>query len=280
MNLIDTDPIDLDQLADRMLRDYDARTPGTVFEDGQRLAIEDAWRLQDAVARRREQRGEQVVGYKIGCVCPENRKNNGLQHPVSGRLWSTEQYFDGARLLKNGFANVAVEAEFAVTLKHDIDHRDLSLATISAAVDTIRPVIELHNLVFRGGDPKGSELIANNAIHSGVVHGVGCSNPEGAAVTDLSIHFAGRLVDTWPEIRWPDDILQAVGWLANRLQQSGQHLQREQLILTGAFGPPLPVAEASHVSITSSRFGTAEVWFDETDKPGENGKLQTSLTRT
>lgn len=279
MNLIDLDRLDLNQLARRMLRDYDDRTPGTVFEDGRRLAIEDAWRLQDAVTRLREQRGEQVVGYKIGCVCPGNRKSNGLQHPVSGRLWSTEQYPDGARLFKKGFANVAVEAEFAVTLRHDIHDRDLSLASISEAVDTIRPVVELHNLVFRGGDPKGSELIANNAIHSGVVHGVGCSNPAGSAVTDLSISFDGRLVDTWPEIRWPDDILQAVGWLASRLQQSGQHLQRAQLILTGAFGPPLPVAGASHVRITSSRFGTAEVWFDETDQPDENGKSQTSLIR-
>ena len=269
MNLTNSDHLDIDRLARRMLRDYDARTPGTVFADGQRLSIEKAWQLQDAVSQLRELRGEQIVGYKIGCVCPDNRKRNGLQHPVSGRLWSTEQHTRGARLSTADFANVAIEGEFAITLGQHIDPGNVSLATIARSVEVIRPVIELHNLVFRGDDPKGPELIANNAIHCGVVHGSDCPNPGGDVVTDLEINFDGRRVDMWPEIRWPDDILQAVGWLANRLKNKGQILRPGQTVLTGAFGPPLPVVGVSCVRITSSRFGDVEVWFDSIDEPHE-----------
>lgn len=261
-----------DQLAASLLRDYDTQTPGTVFADGRRLSVETAWQLQDAVARLREQRGESVVGYKIGCVCPENQKSNGLQHPVSGRLWSTEQHSNGARLSKDGFANVAIEGEFAVTLNEDVDARDVSPAAVAACVDVVCPVIELHNLVFRGSDPKGPELIANNAIHCGVVRGADCPNPGGELVTDLEITFDGRRVDTWAEIRWPDDILQAVGWLARRLQQSGQSLRRGQLILTGAFGPPRPLPGVRHVRVTTSQFGTVEAWFDDASVPVGHGQ--------
>ena len=90
----------LNALARRMLADYDAVDPGTVFAEGLRLSIPDAWRLQTAVAALREQRGETAVGYKIGCVCAGNQKMMGLTHPVWGRLWSTEQHKDGVALKK------------------------------------------------------------------------------------------------------------------------------------------------------------------------------------
>ena len=84
----------LSALATQMLIDYDTHHPGTVFSDGLRLELDDAWRLQAAVVALREQRGETVVGYKIGCVAEGNQRAMGLSHPVYGRLWSTEQHSD------------------------------------------------------------------------------------------------------------------------------------------------------------------------------------------
>jgi 2-keto-4-pentenoate hydratase len=259
--MIETDHVNLESVAERMLRDYDARTPGTVFADGLRLSLDNAWQLQDAVASLREQRGERVVGYKVGCVCPENQKRHGLSHPVWGRLWSTEQYTDGARLSKDNFANVAIEGEFAVTLSHNIDPGNVSSATIIESVEQVFPVIELHNLAFRGADPKGHELIANNAIHAGIVRGQGCTKPDTSAETDLSITFDGRMVDEWKKIRWPSDILQAVGWLTERLAGHGLRLRRGETLLTGALGPPIPVCDVHHVKVASTRFGAVDASF-------------------
>jgi 2-keto-4-pentenoate hydratase len=253
--------LDFDRLAARMLRDYDAHTPGTLFAEGVRLSLDEAQILQDTVARLRTARGERVVGYKIGCVCQHNQQRNGLQHPVRGRLWSSEQHADGVTLSRADFAGVAIEGEFAVTLSRDIDAGDRSLETIAASVERIFPVIELHNVVFRGGDPQGPELIANNAIHSGVVRGNGCVKPAKPTMTNLAIRFDGDIVDQWEEIRWPDDVLQAVYWLTGSLAQSGLHLQRGQTILTGALGPPLPVAHVHHVEVLSSQFGSVEARF-------------------
>ncbi|MEL6964707.1 MAG: hypothetical protein AAFO01_18295, partial [Pseudomonadota bacterium] len=111
----------LEAIAARMLADYDETNPGTVFAEGLRLSTPDAWRLQTAVTTLREQRGESVVGYKIGCVCPGNQEMMGLTHPVWARLWSSEQHKDGVQLQKSTFANLALEAEFAVTLGATID---------------------------------------------------------------------------------------------------------------------------------------------------------------
>ena len=165
--------LDLDTLATRMLRDYDRHTPGTPFADGLHLSIDEAYRLQSRVARRREARDEQVVGYKIGCVAPVNQARHGLSHPVWGRLWSCEQRPSGATLPQGGFANVAVEAELGVTLGRDVGRDVGGVTGIVAAVAQVVVAVELHNLVLRGGDPTGPELIANNAIHAGVVRSPG-----------------------------------------------------------------------------------------------------------
>ena len=61
---------DISQLAARQLRDYDDRTPGTIFAEGLSFNEEQAYAVQSEVCRLREQRGETVAGYKIGCTSP------------------------------------------------------------------------------------------------------------------------------------------------------------------------------------------------------------------
>ena len=58
----------LNQYAHQMLEDYDSKTPGTIFKDKVRIGVEDAWLIQSAVTYLRQKRGEEVIGYKIGCI--------------------------------------------------------------------------------------------------------------------------------------------------------------------------------------------------------------------
>ena len=259
-------------LAERMLEDYDRHHPGTPFAEGLRLSVDDAYRLQGQVAQLREQRGERLVGYKIGCICAENQERNGLSHPVYGRLWSTEQYPNNATLATGDFANIAIEGEFAVTLRDNVEPENASVDTVAAAVGQVFTVIELHNLVFHGVE-RGPELIANNAIHAGVVRSAGVRPPEKDASTALSVEFDGHTVGSWADGRWPDDLLQEVPWLVAQLAKQGLQVERGQMILTGAWGPPLPLvglgeagtlgggAAVNRVEVVSTLFGSVAASF-------------------
>ncbi len=259
MPKLDNDTLDV--LAQQMLADYDAANPGTVFAGGLRLSIPDAWRLQSAVATLREQRGEAVVGYKIGCVCAGNQEMMGLRHPVWGRLWSSEQHRDGASLKKTDFANLALEAEFAITLSRAVDPDNASADELLAAVGAVYPVIELHNLVLRGEAPHGHELIANNGILAGVVSGQGVADPKTPLTTNLALIFDGETVDSWSSLQWPDDMLSSIAWLAEKRAEAGQRLEKGDVILTGAFGPPIPLEGKTRVDVTSSAFGNVSATF-------------------
>ena len=69
---------ELDLFANKILEDYDANNPGTIFKTNIKLSNEDALLLQSKVAKLRTDRGEKIIGYKIGCVAKETQKKMGF----------------------------------------------------------------------------------------------------------------------------------------------------------------------------------------------------------
>lgn len=246
--------------AARMLADYDAGAPGLIFAEGFRLDLPDAWRLQTMVTDLREARGEKVIGYKVGAVEPGNQKLLGVPHPVWGRLWDSELHDTGVALNKSDYANVSIEAEFAIILSRELK-TGMSIDELAASVEAVYPVLELHNLVMRSDPPHGHELIANNCINCGVVRGAPVTDLSRSRLTDLKLIYDGQTVDDWASLRWPEDILGAVKWLLQSLGEHGLRLQAGDLVLTSAWGPPIPVADYTRVDVSSSAFGNVSATF-------------------
>lgn len=251
---------ELNNRAMRMLADYDKRTPGTIFSEGFRLTLPDAWRLQIAVAELRVARKEKPIGYKIGATVEGNRKLMGLTHPVWGRLWDTEDFENGAILNKSDFANISIEAEFGVKIARDIQPGQ-SMDEIVASIAAVYPLLELHNHVFRGEKPYGHELIANNCIFAGIVRGDPITDLSAPRETDLKLIYDGDTIDEWGTLLWPNDIVADIQWLAKELAGHGLIIRAGDILLTGAWGPPIPVNHHTRVDVTSSAFGNAHATF-------------------
>ena len=162
---------ELDRYAKKILEDYDSNNPGTIFKTKLKLSNDDALLIQKKVSKLRVNRGEKVLGYKIGCVAKETQKKMGFNQPAWGTLWKSELYQSGVELNKKDYSNPAMEAEFGIKLNRDIDPKLVSFDYILASIESIYPLIEIHNLVFNGAEPYGAELLANNALHAGVVLG-------------------------------------------------------------------------------------------------------------
>ena len=252
----------LEIYANQMLIDYDSVNPGTIFKDKIKISHEDAWRVQSAVADLRSERGEEVAGYKIGCISKETQMNMGFSKPAWGRLWKNELHTDGVILKKINYSNPAMEAEFAIKLGRDLPPDRASFDYIAESIETIYPVIEIHNYVFNGDPPFGAELLANNAIHAGVVIGTQNSGNTSDQDTDLSLLFDRDKIDTWTKKRWPHDILSEVEWLVKEQEKSGNVLKKGDLILTGAFGLPVPINDTNLIEVTSSLFGNVSAVFE------------------
>ena len=259
--MVELSQFQLDVYAHKILDDYDAKTPSGIFKDKISISIEDALRIQLAVTNLREKRGEEVIGYKIGCVSKDTQRKMGFTKPAWGRLWKNELYLDGVTLDKRNFANPAMEAEFGIVLNRDLTPELVNLDYILDSIETIHPIIEIHNLVFNGDPPFGAELLANNAIHAGVVMGKPTKANIKSEITDLKLIFDNEIIDTWSDKKWPHDMLSEVEWLVKEQGKIGNILKKGNLILTGAYGLPIPINDKKLIEVTSSLFGNVSAIF-------------------
>ena len=253
---------EIEKFSNKILEDYDNKMPGSIFREKKTINNEDALLIQLNVAKLRRNRGEEVIGYKIGCVSKDTQKKMGFKQPASGYLWNTELHKSKVKLNKKDFINPAMEAEFGVTLNRDIKPEDTSFDYILESIQGIYPLIEIHNLIFYGHEPYGAELLANNAIHAGVILGAESKVPEIKTETNLKLIYDKEIVDTWTDKIWPFDMLSEIEWLVKEQAKNNNFLKKGNLILTGAYGFPVPINEKKLIQVTSSAFGDVEVTFN------------------
>ena len=111
---------EIEKFSNKILEDYDNKIPSSIFKEKKKITNEEALLVQSNVAKLRQKRGEEIIGYKIGCVSKDTQKKMGFNQPASGYLWNTELHKSGATLNKKDFTNPAMEAEFGVILNRDI----------------------------------------------------------------------------------------------------------------------------------------------------------------
>ena len=251
----------LDLFANKILEDYDAKNPGTIFKTKIKLSNNDALLIQSKISKLRIDRGEEVMGYKIGCVSKDTQKKMGFTQPAWGTLWKSELYKSGVELNKKDYSNPAMEAEFGVKLNRDIDPKLVSFDYILNSIDSIYPLIEIHNLVFNGEEPYGAELLANNALHAGVILGPKNEFSKDQKITDLKLIYDNKTIDTWTDKKWPFDMLSEVEWLVKEQAKINVILKKDDLILTGAYGFPVPINNNTLIKVSSSEFGDVEAKF-------------------
>ena len=252
---------EIDLFSQKILEDYDANNPSKIFKDKIKISTSDALIIQSTVTKLREKRGEETIGFKIGCVLKETQKKMGFTQPAWGTLWKKELYQNGVALKKRNYSNPAMEAEFGIILNRNIDPKLVTPEYIFQSIGSIYPLIEIHNLVFHGEAPHGSELLANNAIHAGIVLGPENKFPKSDQVTDLKLIYDKKIVDTWENKKWPEDILSEIEWLVKEQSKIKNILKKGNLILTGAYGFPVPINEKKLIEVTSSAFGNVQANF-------------------
>ena len=244
-------------VARRVLAAYDARTPDRIPPPTTDLASPEAYSLQDEVVRLREQRGEKVIGYKVGCTSRAVREQLGVAEPVFGRLFDSGCFPSGVYLAHASFANLAVEGELAVRLSRDLAGTAVSVEDCLGAMGALLPVIELHHHALpRGGSP-GAWLVACNGMHAGFVL------PEGEArgplrsdlTYGLSIRINGETVAATGDLGLVAGPVRSLRWLAGRLAAFGRRLAKGQLVLTGSPLKLYPVSPGSRIVVDGLPLG-------------------------
>lgn len=201
-----------------------------------KLTIAEAYEIQDLVARKRIERGECVVGYKVGCTSNAIRKQFGINEPINGRLFQPHILDNKAKVDYSTYVNCAIEPEMVFKIGKDLKGIELSDEELINSIAYVSPGIELHNFKFWVEPPTKQELICSGGIHAGLIVGEQKVDPRKLNFKDelFSVFKDGNLVTFAPSSEIMGGPIHSLRWLASFLTKKGKTLKKDSLLIPGS----------------------------------------------
>ena len=229
------------------------------------LSLYDAYRIQDEAIHVRMEKGEQIVGYKIGCTSTAIQQQFGLKEPINGRLMAPHVWIetDCKSVNRNRFLNCAIEPEMVFRIGRDLDGRYLDRDYLIRSIEYVSPGIEIHHFKFWYQTPTSQELIAANGIHAALAIGSSKVSPD---ALDFQTEGFRVYIDRVPvtsgnasEIM--GDPIKSLNWLVSHLAKRGEKLKAGQWVIPGSPVELVEITQDTKLEIEIDRVGNLQVQF-------------------
>lgn len=259
------DPSQLAKIADQLFRartEQAALAPLTETHPG--FSLEDAYAVSETtLSKRLRQGGARLVGKKIGLTSRAVQKQLGVNEPDFGYLTSDMNLPFGESVSRSTLLQPRVEGEVAFVLKRDLGGPGVTVADVIRATDFVLPCIEIIDSRVKDWKIKIEDTVADNASSAMFVLG---TEPRRLRDTDLrlagmALRVNGEVMSTGCGAACLDHPALAVAWLANALGRYGAKLNAGDVILSGAFGPVVPVNAGDLVEVTIQGLGSVRCAF-------------------
>ena len=233
------------------------------------MTIDDAYLVQAAWLRRKLDRGEELVGHKIGLTSRAMQDVMKITTPDSGFLTRDMVFEPGSTLEAERFCDPKVEIELAFVLGADLAGGDLTIDDVLDATDHVSPAVELIAARSYRKDPTTGrtrtvvDTISDNAADAGIVCG---GDPVAPREVDLRWVGAlgyrnGVLEETGLAAAVLDHPANGIVWLARRYAEQGRGLSAGQTVLAGSFTRPIDVRPGDEFSFDFGHLGSFELGF-------------------
>lgn len=258
---------EISTLADRL---YHARTHRSPCEPlsnaAPSLTIQDAYVISEINLKRRLAQGQEaLVGKKIGLTSRAVQKQLGVHEPDFGYLTSEMNVGFGEEVSTSGLILPKVEGEVAFVLKKRLCGPGVLISDVFRATDFVLPCIEIIDSRVKDWKIKIQDTIADNASAASFVLGTKPMRLTGLDLRLLGMNLKvnGRSLSTGVGAACLDHPALAVAWLANVLGKQGVTLEPGEVILSGAFGPVVPVSPGQAVEVSIQKLGSVSCFFKE-----------------
>ncbi len=233
------------------------------------MTIEDAYRVQAAWLRLRLERGERLIGHKIGLTSHAMQQAMNITTPDSGFLTDAMVFPPGQGPAAEDFCDPRIEVELAFVLGRDLAGDALEVDDVLDATDYVTPAVEvIAARTFRTDPATGrtrtvTDTIADNAADAGIICGgrrVGPREVDLRWVGALA-YRNGQITETGLAAGVLDHPARGIVWLARRYSAQGRILRAGQTILAGSFTRPMVVESGDAFDFDYGPLGAFEVEF-------------------
>lgn len=252
------------QLGDEL---YEALTAGKTVSPltsrGFEISIEDAYHIQQRMLARRIEKGEKVVGKKIGVTSKAVMNMLGVGQPDFGYLLDGMVYNEGESIPMDTLIQPKAEGEIAFLLNKDLKGPGLTAADILAATEGVMACFEIVDSRIQDWKIKIQDTVADNASCGVFVLGDKLVDPKkiDLALCGMVLEKNGEIVVTGAGAATMASPVNAMVWLANTLGRLGISLNAGDIVLSGALGAMVPVKAGDSLRCTIGGIGGCSVRF-------------------
>ena len=252
------------QLGDEL---YEALTAGKTVSPltsrGFDITIEDAYHIQQHMLARRIEKGEKVVGKKIGVTSKAVMNMLGVGQPDFGYLLDGMVYNEGESIPMDTLIQPKAEGEIAFLMNKDLMGPGLTAADILAATEGVMACFEIVDSRIQDWKIKIQDTVADNASCGVFVLGDKLVDPKKVdlSLCGMVLEKNGEIVVTGVGAATMASPVNAMVWLANTLGRLGIGLNAGDIVLSGALGAMVPVKAGDSLRVTIGGIGGCSVRF-------------------
>ena len=222
-----------------------------------------AYRVQSLNVVKAVERGEEIIGRKIGLTSKTVQAQLGVDQPDFGVLFGSMQYSDGQTIPADTLIQPRIEAEIAFVLSKDITQPDVTLEEVADAIEYVVLAAEIVDSAIQDWRISLADTIADNASCGAFVLG-----ENKLSLDEVDLRLCGMVMSrNGQEVSFGVGAaclghpLNAVKWLADISTDLGSPLRAGEVILSGALGPMVDAKSRDIFKIEVAGLGTLTVPF-------------------
>ncbi len=216
---------------------YESAIPTTsLAETAGELSIDEAYHVQELLIADRIERGERIIGWKIGATSRSVMEQLGISEPILGCMTTGSEYSPLREVKASSFCKLAVEAEIAIVIGRDIEGPGVTTADVLRATEGVLGAVELVDCRIKDWQMTREEAIADNALHGGIILGSVMRSPKDMdlSMEGVALTKNGNLLASACGIEVLGNPLNVVVWLANKFASRDKILKEGDIVSTGS----------------------------------------------
>lgn len=262
-----------DQITDAAQRLHEAeRTRKQIRQlslDHPDITIEDAYAIQRTWVATKIAEGRIVKGHKIGLTSRAMQMSSQISEPDFGTLLDDMFFADGTDIPMQRFIVPMVEVELAFILGKRLEGEGVTIFDVLTATDYVIPAMEIidarmHRLDLDTKRPrKVFDTISDNAANAGIVMGGRPMRPMDVDLRWVAaiLQKNGAIEDSGVAAAVLNHPANGIAWLAKKFAPHGIALEPGQVVLSGSFTRPMPVAAGDTICADYGAMGSISCRF-------------------
>lgn len=229
-----------------------------ITDDYPDMTYDDAFDIQWEIRRRKEARGNKIVGMKMGLTSWAKMKQMGVENPCYGFLADYFSVPDGGEIQFDELIHPKIEAELAFVTKKELKGPGVHIADVLAATDFVMPAVEVIDSRYKDFKFDLKSVIADNSSSTRFVTGGRMKTPSELDLKNLGVvmEVNGEVVELGAGAAVLGHPAASVAMLANMLGERGEVLPAGSFVMIGAITAAVQVNKGDNFTVRYQDLGT------------------------